>query len=155
MNQQQLAFIEQYRNSLPEPQRSQVPDIHAEHFCADEYNANECARLINEGTKRATCSLKASYEAANDPLPHTGVLTLVLNWDQEPVCIIETNRVEIRSFNQVTAEFAALEGEGDQSLAWWQKAHHHFFTQQAEQEGLVFTHESELVLEYFNKIYPV
>ncbi|EEJ5958670.1 ASCH domain-containing protein, partial [Salmonella enterica] len=47
-------------------------------------------------------------------------------------------------FNEMSADLAALEGEGDLSLAYWQAAHRAFF----EREGN-WSPEMELVYEEF------
>ncbi|GAK84193.1 hypothetical protein JCM19238_1759 [Vibrio ponticus] len=154
MNQQQRAFLDSYLSTLTDEQRAAIPQVYAEYFCADEYNANECARLVAQGIKRASCSLKQGYDLDQEPLPKVGRLTVVLNWQQEPVCITRHTDVQICPFNQVTAEFAALEGEGDGSYQWWSKAHIKFFTQYAHEVGATFNENSELVLEKFEKVYP-
>lgn len=84
MTPNQQAMIDAYLVQLTPTERAAIPQIIAEYFCADEYNANECARLINKGIKRASCSLKAGYDIENDPLPQVGNLTLVLNWLKTP-----------------------------------------------------------------------
>ncbi|HAS62473.1 MAG TPA: RNA-binding protein [Vibrio sp.] len=154
MTENQVAFLNNYLDTLSEEQRSSIPQVYAEYFCADEYNANECARLVDVGIKRASCSLKQGYDIDDEPLPLVGRLTVVLNWSQEPVCIIEHKDVSICRFSEVTEEFAALEGEGDGSYQWWHNAHLQFFTQYAAEVGAQFTEESELVLERFEKVYP-
>lgn len=154
MTEIQQAYLQKYLLTLSEAQRDSIPQVHAEYFCADEYNANECARLVNQRTKTASCSLKQGYDIENEPLPLVGRLTVVLNWAEEPVCIIEHTEVSICPFNQVTEEFAQSEGEGDGSYQWWREAHLQFFTQYANQVGAQFSEESELVLERFEKVYP-
>ncbi|WP_341662197.1 ASCH domain-containing protein [Vibrio sp.] len=155
MTPQQEAFLRQYLSSLPNNQRETITDTIAEHFCADEYNADLCAKLINQGIKRASCSLKEAYDIENEPLPKVGRLGIVLNWHQEPVCIIKLTDVSICPFNQVTEEFARLEGEGDLSYQWWHDAHVKFFTDYAKEVGASFTPESDLILERFEKVYPL
>lgn len=54
--------MEQYLSTLSAAERQTVSQLSAEYFCADEYNANECARLVNIGKKTATCSLKQSWD---------------------------------------------------------------------------------------------
>jgi len=154
MNKEQQAYSNQYLATLSEQQRGDIPQVIAEYFCADEYNANECARLIKCGEKRASCSLKAAYELESEPLPEVGRLTVVLDWKQTPVCIVELTQVSICPFDQVTEEFAAAEGEGDGSYQWWREAHINFFSQYAKEIGCEFKLDSELVLERFHKVYP-
>lgn len=147
-------FLDQYLQQLSPVEKAHVPQVIAEYFCADEYNANECARLINAGIKTATCSLHQAYEKEDEPLPQVGRLTVVLDWDEEPVCIVKVTDVAISPFNQVTEEFAKAEGEGDGSYEWWRNAHFQFFTEYAASLGLEFNEGSKLVLERFEKVYP-
>ncbi|WP_428244091.1 ASCH domain-containing protein [Gynuella sp.] len=155
MNEKQQEYLDKYLNTLTDAERSSIPLVLADYFCADEFNANECARLVNTGIKRASCSLKAAYDVANEPFPEVGALTVVLNWAQEPVCIIRLTEVSTCPFNEVTREFAEAEGEGDGTYEWWREAHIEFFTQYASEIGAEFTETSELVLERFEKVYPL
>ncbi len=155
MNKEQQNFLDEYLDTLSTEERTQIPQFLAEYFCADELNANECARLVYEGIKRASCSLKVGYDIENEPLPEVGRITVVLNWSEEPVCIIKLIDVSTCPFDEVTSEFAALEGEGDGSYMWWREAHINFFTQYAQEIGAEFSEKSELVLEHFEKVYPL
>ncbi|MCG9682476.1 ASCH domain-containing protein [Vibrio sp. Isolate23] len=155
MTPQQQAYLNEYLTTLTLKQRETIPDTIAEYFCADEFNANQCAKLISEGTKRESCSLKQGYDIEQEPLPQVGRITVVLNWQQEPVCIIRLTEVSICPFDQVTEEFARSEGEGDLSYEWWRDAHIKFFTQYAGEIGAKFDLQSDLVLERFEKVYPL
>ena len=150
----QRAFLDQYLDALTEQERNAIPRCTATYFCADEYNANECARLINSNIKRAACSLKSAFDHDQDPLPAVGELTLVLDWDQQPVCVIKLTATSICPFDEVTREFAELEGEGDGTYEWWRTAHIKFFSTYAQTIGTTFNEKTELVLERFEKVYP-
>ena len=65
------------------------------HFCNNEADANELAKLTLLGIKRATASLYKSFEAENEPIPKIGDLIVITNWNSEAVCIIEVKKVEI------------------------------------------------------------
>ena len=56
------------------------------------------------------------------PIPKAGDLSVVTRWDGQPVCVIETTRVEIHPSDEGDADSAATEGEGDGSLAYWREA---------------------------------
>lgn len=155
MTPEQQAFLDQYLQTLTPNERQTIPQTLAEYFCADEYNANECARLVNIRQKRASCSLKEGYLIDNEPFPEVGRLTVVLNWREEPVCIIKLTEVTFCPFDEVPEEFAQAEGEGDGTYEWWRKAHIEFFTQYAKEVGATFSLDSELVLERFEKVYPL
>lgn len=148
------AFLNEYLATLTLSDREAIPKVAAEYFCADEYNANECARLINAGIKTATCSLKQGYDAENEPLPQVGQLLVVLDWQQNPICIVENTKVAVCEFGDVDAEFAAAEGEGDRTYEWWRNAHLNFFHDYAQELGCEFNDHSHIVQEWFKKVYP-
>ena len=52
-----------------------------------------------------------------------------------PVVITRVVRSEIVPFDAVTAEYAALEGEGDLSLEYWRAAHRDFFGRECARIG--------------------
>ncbi|USD67078.1 ASCH domain-containing protein [Vibrio sp. SCSIO 43136] len=149
------AYLDRYLSTLSPQELEKIPDTIAEYYCADEYNANECARLVDQGIKTASCSLKAAYTVENEPFPQVGRLTVVLDWDENPVCVIRLTEVTQCPFDEVSEEFAQAEGEGDGTYEWWRQAHIEFFTQYAKEIGADFNLSSELVLERFEKVYPL
>ena len=63
-----------------------------------------------------------------------------------------TTQVDIVPFDEVGAEHAFLEGEGDRSLATWRKVHERFFTEHAvHSHG--FSRDMPVVLERFAVLY--
>lgn len=126
-----------------------------EAFCFgdSEALAAELAALVLSGTKLATAGLLTSFTDAGKRLPTLGDLSVVTNWAGAPLCIIETRSVEVVPFAQVTAEFAATEGEGDGSLAFWREAHHAFFTRECATAGCAFTEDMLVVCERFRVVY--
>lgn len=154
MTPKQQTFLNQYLEQLTTSERASIRDVIAEHFCGDEYNANQCAKLINEGIKTASCSLKAGYEIEQEPLPKVGRLSVVLDWDQNPICIIKLTSVEVCPFNQVSEAFAYAEGEGDRTYQWWKLAHLRFFEWYANELNITFSEYDDLVLERFEKVFP-
>lgn len=117
--------------------------------------AAELAALVLQGRKRATAAALWSCEADGKRLPQPGDLSIVTDWTGRPLCVIETQAVEVLPFGEVTAEFAAAEGEGDGSLAFWQQAHAAFFSRECAAAGQVFDHAMPIVCERFTVVYPV
>ncbi|HCG5511645.1 TPA: ASCH domain-containing protein [Vibrio parahaemolyticus] len=154
MDERSRIYLEQYLKSLPSDVSSNYTSFSSDYFCADEYNANTCADLILRGEKRASCSLDYWYSQKGEQTPEVGHLQVVTNWDGLPVCIIEITSVTKCKYNEVTAEFADLEGEGDKSLAWWRKAHWSFFSKECEQLHISSSEDMLLVLEEFKTVYP-
>lgn len=122
-------------------------------FGDNEALANELAALVLQGRKRATTSAVWTFDAKGKRPPRPGDLSLVTSWSGEPLCVIETQAVDVVPFNAVTAEFAALEGEGDGSLAYWQQAHKEYFTRECARVGRQFTEDMLVACERFEVVY--
>lgn len=153
MEQRSQSFLDKYLGTLPAEVAKNHTSVSADYFCADEYNANLCADLILHGEKRASCSMAYWYSHEGEAMPKVGHLQVVTNWDGEPVCIIEIMSVSECKYSEVTAEFAAEEGEGDKSLTWWREAHWRFFSLECEELGIEPNEDMLLVLERFKVVY--
>ena len=153
IDQKAKQYLDRYLSSLDENERGKQTIYGADHFCSDEENANICADLVPRGIKVATCSLKEWYLSGEEPMPKVGDLFVVTNWDGEPTSIIETTSVTESRYCDVSEEFAAAEGEGDQSLEWWREAHWDFFSRECEELGIVPSETMMLVLERFKVVY--
>lgn len=127
--------------------------LEAFHFDDNEPSANELAQLVLSGRKRATAALLWAYQQAGVAIPQPGNLSVVTNFAGEPQCVIETTRVDIVPFEDVTAEFAAVEGEGDGSLAFWRKAHTAYFGRECQRLGRSPEPRMPVVCERFEVVY--
>lgn len=154
MDERSQSYLADYLESLPKDLSSEYKSFSSDYFCADEYNANVCADLVLKGEKRATCSLDVWYSEQGETMPEVGHLMVVTNWDGEPICIVETTSVSKCKYNEVTAEFAALEGEGDKTLSWWKEAHWDFFSKECQELNITPSEDMLLVLEQFQIVYP-
>jgi uncharacterized protein YhfF len=92
--------------------------------------ARELIELIRSGPKRAGTSLLWAHEAEAEELPQVGDIEIVVDHEYEPVLVTRVTRVEVVPFNQVTAEYAAIESEGDGSLEYWREGHWRFFSRE-------------------------
>ncbi len=122
------------------------------HFCDNEQDANECAQLVVAGRKRATCSSLAELETEETALPKPGDWNVVTDWSGQPVAIIRTVQVELLRFREVTKEHAAMEGEGDGSLQYWQTAHEAYFRRVLAETQHQFHPDMQLVFEQFELV---
>ena len=113
------------------------------------------ADLVLRGEKTATASAYDLYALEAESLPQEGTFDVSLDSQNQAVCIVEITRVSVQPFNQVSAQHAFKEGEGDKSLAYWRQVHEDFFTDCLGEAGLTFTPESKVVLEEFRKVYPL
>jgi uncharacterized protein YhfF len=115
--------------------------------------ADELGALIAAGIKTDTCSALWEWEAEDEPNPETGTVTIVLNGSGEPLCIVETVEVVVRKYNEVDAEFARQEGEGDLPLEYWREVHRNVFSRSLPKIGKEVNEEMPLVCERFRLIY--
>lgn len=147
------AYLDEYLNSLPSDVASSYTSFSSDYFCSDELNANICADLIVRGEKQASCSMDYWYSHEGEALPEMGHLQVVTNWDGKPICIVEITSVSKCKYSDITEEFAALEGEGDKTLAWWRDAHWEFFSLECDELGIQPSEDMLLVLEKFKVVY--
>ena len=54
---------------------------------------DKLAELVVQGVKTATCSAYDLYQTNNEPLPKAGDYSIILNSNNEAVCIIKTLKV--------------------------------------------------------------
>ncbi len=90
----------------------------------------ELLALIRSGRKRAGTSLLWAYAFDGEPLPCAGDIEIVLDQLDRPAIVTRITHVEIVPYDRVTAAYAAVEGEGDGSLAHWRRVHWSFFTRE-------------------------
>ena len=86
-------------------------------------------------------------------MPAVGDYSVIINWNGEAQCIIRTTSVEIVPFNEVTADFARTEGEGDRSLDYWRRVHWECFTRELQAIGKRPQETMPVVCETFEVVY--
>ena len=102
----------------------------------DSYTmSEELLSLIRTGDKRAGASLLWTHEHEGEPPPAPGDIGIVVDWDGTPAFVTRVLRADVVPFGEVSAEFAALEGEGDGSLVHWREAHWSFFEGECRRIG--------------------
>ena len=109
--------------------------------------ADELLALVIAGCKTATCGALRDFGPEGAPLPQVGRRDVALDGGGRPAAVIETLEVTHRRFDEVDASFAADEGEGDGSLAFWRRAHVAFF-----QRTGGFTPDMAVVCERFRLV---
>ena len=118
-------------------------------------DADFLADLVLRGEKTATASAYDLYAIDDEPLPREGTFDIILDSQNQAVCIIEITKVSVEPFNQVSDDHAFKEGEGDKTLAYWHQVHEDCFAEWLREAGLTFTPDSKVVLEEFRKVYPL
>ncbi len=119
-------------------------------FGSSPAQADALLALVLAGTKTATASALSDYEP-EEPLPEIGALGIVLDGAGHPRALIETTGVTVVALEEVDAEHARLEGEGDGTLGHWRAVHEQFFATGSSERALDPT--MPVVLERFRVVY--
>lgn len=117
-------------------------------------NPDELAKLILDGIKTGTASAYPLYVQEKQDLPKAGDYSVILDSQDNAVCIIQTTKVLLVPFDEVDESHANKEGEGDRSLRYWRDVHEKFFKTELEAVGLKFNHRMKVVCEEFIKVFP-
>ena len=129
-----------------------TPYYESFYFERTEKGANELLRLVLKGIKKATASNLLSYEVEGERMPEVGDLSIVTDWYGNPHCVIETTRISLIPFKDMTYDICKREGE-DENLESWRNNHLKFFKTEAEELGFTFTEDMIVVFEDFEVVY--
>ncbi len=142
----QQIIIDSVRTTLVE-RGTPLPDgfITTDHFGDSAELSSALLALIASGKKRGGASLHAAYAIEQLPVPQVGEIRIVLDYHDKPVFVKRSAAVDIVPFYAVDADFAACEGEGDSSLAYWRQAHLDYFTRTSPELGMTFNEDMLIV----------
>ncbi len=105
--------------------------------------------LIRTGRKRAGTGLAWAIEADGEPFPRAGEIELVVDHRGEPALVCRLQEVRVLPFCDVDDAYAALEGEGDGSLADWRRGHWAFFSRECARIGRTPSESMPVVCSVF------
>ena len=114
---------------------------------------DKLADLVLQKIKTATCSAYDLYQINHEPLPKAGDYSIILNSKEEAVCIIQTTKVYVTEFKDVSDEQAYKEGEGDRTLAYWRKVHESFLINELASVNKTFSQNTKVLCEEFEVVY--
>lgn len=144
-------FWQAYLETTQKPSDTTLYEIF--HFDDNKNDANTLAALVVAGRKLGTASLLWEYQSGAGQAPKKGDLSVVTDWSGNPQCVIETTVVEVVPFKDVTEAFAASEGEGDLSLAFWREVHWRYFGRVCKLLNRQCSQEMMVVCENFRVVY--
>lgn len=124
------------------------------HFCDNEQDADQCARLVVTGRKQASAPSLWAIQHAQEPLPEVGDLHVITDWAGVAQCIIRINKVDILPLHAIGEEHARAEGEGDCTLAWWREAHWAYYQRELAGSGHQPQPDMPIVFQRFECVFP-
>ncbi len=124
------------------------------HFGLGLEDAEELANLVLLGKKVATAALPFEFEEKPEDTPFLGGYSVVTDFHGNPKCVIRTTEIRLIPFNEIDADFAFDEGEGEQSLDFWRRVHWYYFTLQCAGLGREMSEAMPVICERFELLYP-
>ncbi|MBQ0931811.1 ASCH domain-containing protein [Ideonella sp. 4Y16] len=115
--------------------------------------SRELLALIISGRKRAGTGLLWATLHDGEDLPQVGDIEVVIDHAGRPALVTRLTEVDIRPFDQVDARYAAIEGEGDGSLAFWRQAHQAFFARECARIGRTPAPDMPVVCSVFELLH--
>jgi uncharacterized protein YhfF len=146
------AFWETFRRVHPQVAHDTPYDVW--YFGDDQELADQLYPLVLRGIKRATASLLWEYERDAEVLPAPGGYSVITDFAGIPRCVVQTTDVRIMPFDQIDAQFAFEEGEGDRSLIYWRRAHWDYFSERCRALDKTPSLDMQVVCERFRVMYP-
>lgn len=101
------------------------------------------------GSETATASPLWEWESENVQPPQSDEVHVLLDWNNDVPGILTNVAVDITPFRDVSAQFAALEGEGDLGLEYWSRVHWKYFESVCHDIARVPTEDMPVVCQEF------
>lgn len=122
------------------------------YFDITKESANHLCDLVLKGIKRATASSLYHYEATGESMPKVGDYSIVTDYDGNPYAVIQTTKISIIPYKDLTFDIVKREGE-DETLESWQEKHQRFYEIDGNQSGYTFDQNMPVVFEDFEVVY--
>lgn len=144
-------FWENFKIRNPEFVNIKTP--RADHFCNNKKDADELAELVVKSIKQATCGALLTYKNENVDIAKVDDIWIVTDYEGNPKCVTKTTKVTIVKFEDITAEMAKKEGEGDKSLKYWKKVHWDYYSREMKPYNEKPTNDMIILCEYFKTVW--
>ena len=115
------------------------------------FGAERIAALL-AGKKRAAFFPYSSYVVDDGLIPVSGEHYIILGAGRQPVCVIQTTRVQVVPFDQVTMEMVSAEGE-DSSVEEWRQKTREILEDECLAAGISFAPDIKLVYMEFEVVF--
>lgn len=120
-------------------------------FVENGLNADQTAKLVTKGRKRATSCSLLGLQFRKEPLPHVGDFLVITDWEGNAKCIVKITAVRLRPFFNITEDYAR--SEGYDSLQQWKEAYWEQYTQELAPFGRVPRESMIVVCQSFEKVF--
>jgi len=94
----------------------------------NEIDGSLLGSMAARGLKTGSSSLLIEYGKNQSLLPKDQQVSVIIDWESRPICVIQTEKVSIVPFGKVGADQATADALGDGSLTYWQDVHWELFS---------------------------
>jgi uncharacterized protein YhfF len=147
-------FSQDYLSTLSEEDQRKMPTYVVDQFADTPEAATRVGKLVRDRIKTTTSSLAWGLDHIGESLPKVGDISLIVDGNGEPLCMIELTEVEIKPFNAVDEQFAFEYGEGDRTLAFWLRDNWDFHSRWCIEIGREPSETMSIVFQRFRLLYP-
>ena len=147
-------FWQDYLSTLSDEDRKNAPAYIVDDFADTPESATKVGKLVRDGIKTTSSSLLWGLEHIGGPLPKVGEISLVVDGNGDPLCVIEMTEVEIKPFNTVDKQFTFEYGEGERTLAYWLSDNWGFHSRWCLEIGREPSETMPIVFQRFRLLYP-
>ena len=124
-----------------------------DHFGNTANLAAELGALVASGRKTATAAYDDVYSHYKIERPQMGDTEIICDFAGSLLAVIEISDLRVIPFEEVGADHARLEGEGDRSLEHWRRIHREYFEAEGEAIGVPFSDGSLILCQRFRLVY--
>lgn len=119
-------------------------------FGGNDSQIDDLALKTLKGEKTSTSSLYDYYLLGKKEMSRVGDIAVILNSNNEEVCKVRINWIEVVDFKNITEKFAKEEGDG--SLENWLQIHNQYYSEQLNKINKELTPDTKLVCEWFSVV---
>ena len=105
--------------------------------------------MAARGLKTGSSSLLIEYGKNQNLLPKDQQVSVIIDWESRPICVIQTEKVSIVPFAKVGDDQAKADALGDGSLSYWQDVHWELFTSICNENKEEMGDDMDVVCERF------
>lgn len=143
------SFLAECRKVLP-------PGTAVEHLATRRLGrtAELCERLTGYVIARQKTGVFSQPEDFPAGLPRAGEFAVLVNFSDEPRCLIRYDECALLSLGQVGPEHVAVETAALRDLAAWRKFHRDYWAPVFAARGEALTDDVPIVFQRFTVLYP-
>lgn len=148
-------FWKSYLSTLPEADQMHAAAYIVSQFADTPEAATSVGKLVRDGIKTTTSTLVWGLEHNHEHLPEVGMIEIIVDGNNDPLCITELMEVTVRPFNAVDEQFAFEYGEGDRTLDFWLTDNWEFLSRECIEIGHKPSRTMPIAFQRFRVLYPV